>query len=154
MSTGIRETSNKLRWRNFPLFLIRPLIEVASFGEGKYDTFNFLKGQTILNCTDAIKRHLDKFEDPSIDDLDEESRVNHLAHVAWNALVAVYMLKTRPDLDDRYKPELKVISRLAMQEAMDKFVPPESLSEAIQNALDDPESKKKLLEIYTNERKD
>lgn len=100
---GIRKNDQKLRWRNFPLFLIRPLIEVAQFGESKYDTFNFLKGQTINNCLDAIKRHLDKFEDPSIPDEDEESKVTHLGHIAWNALVAAYMMKTRPELDDRWK---------------------------------------------------
>lgn len=106
-TTGIRETENKLRWRNFPMFLLRPVIEVGSFGEKKYETFNFLKGQTILNCLDSAKRHLDKFEDPSLPDEDEESNINHLAHCAWNCLVAIYMLKTRPELDDRYKGEKK-----------------------------------------------
>ena len=54
---------------------------------------------------DSMKRHLDKFEDPNISDIDDESKCHHLAHVAWNALVALYVLKTRPELDDRYKGE-------------------------------------------------
>lgn len=102
---GIRKTENKLRWRNFPRFLVRPLIQVAHFGESKYATFNFLKGQTVLNCLDSIDRHLDSFTDPTQPDEDIESKVTHLGHVAWNALVAAYMIKYRPELDDRWKGE-------------------------------------------------
>lgn len=102
---GNRFNSDKLRWRNFPLFLIRPLIDVGQQGETKYGTYNFLKGQSVRNCMDSMMRHYDAFEDPEQNDNDEESKISHLAHVAWNALVALYMIKTRPDLDDRYKGE-------------------------------------------------
>lgn len=105
MSLGNRFNENKLRWRNFPLFLMRPLIEVGQKGEEKYGTFNFLAGQKVSNCLDSLHRHLDAFIDPSQDDNDPESGASHLAHCAWNALVALYMIKTRPDLDDRYKGE-------------------------------------------------
>jgi hypothetical protein len=106
---GLRYNGNKLRWRNFPMFLMKPLIEVAQYGESKYDTFNFLKGQTMLDSMDSLKRHLEQFESPYDPDEDSESKVNHLAHVAWNALVALHMLKTRPDLDDRFKlPENEI----------------------------------------------
>jgi hypothetical protein len=98
-----RDDSQKLRWRNFPLFLIRPLAQVAQHGEGKYDMYNFLKGGSQNQYLDCIKRHLDSYEDPTQDDLDLESRANHLAHVAWNALVAIYMLENFPELDDRFK---------------------------------------------------
>lgn len=99
---GARFNEGKLRWRNFPLFLIKPLMEVAQFGESKYDTYNFLKGGSQNQYLDCIKRHLEQFESPFEPDNDPESGVNHLAHVAWNALVAAYMLKYRPELDDRY----------------------------------------------------
>jgi hypothetical protein len=107
---GLRFNESKLRWRNFPLFLIRPLIEVGMKGETKYGTYNFLKGQSVRNCMDSLLRHYDAFEDPMQDDNDEESKVSHLAHIAWNALVALYMIKTRPDLDDRYRGEENVQS--------------------------------------------
>ena len=102
---GKRYNKGKLRWRNVPMFLFRSIIEVGQFGETKYDTFNFLKGLPINDIMDSMKRHLDKFEDPNISDIDDESKCHHLAHVAWNALVALYVLKTRPELDDRYKGE-------------------------------------------------
>ena len=113
---GLRHNTSKLRWRNFPMFLMEPVIEVgakaektADNPEGKYPTFNFLNGLEMNDTLDSLKRHLMKFESPYHSDIDEESQCNHLAHIAWNALVALHMLKTRSDLDDRFKlPEPKV----------------------------------------------
>lgn len=105
MSLGERKNTGKLRWRNFPLFLIEPLIEVGAKGEEKYATWNFLKGMKVEDCLDSLKRHLMKFEDPAQSDNDEETALSHMAHCAWNCLIIVYMMKTRPDLDDRYKGE-------------------------------------------------
>jgi hypothetical protein len=85
------------------MYLYFYLIKVGQFGELKYDTYNYLKGLSISDTLDALKRHLMKYESPYESDIDEESMQNHLAHVAWNAIVALHMHKTRPDLDDRYK---------------------------------------------------
>lgn len=111
---GIRLNSGKPRWRNFPMFLMEPVIRVGSHAEkrfdnpnGKYETFNFLKGMYVNDCLDSLKRHLMKFESPYESDNDEETQESHLAHIAWNALVALHMLKTRPELDDRYKIDQK-----------------------------------------------
>jgi hypothetical protein len=100
---ALRYNEDKLKWHNFPLFLIRPMIMVAHYGASKYATWNFLKGAPITQYMDCMKRHLDAFEDPTQDDLDAESKINHLAHVAWNALVAVWVLENKPELDDRFK---------------------------------------------------
>lgn len=105
MKLADRKNEGKLRWRNFPMFLLRPLMQVSQYGETKYALFNYLKGGSQNQYLDCIKRHLDKYESPIDDDLDDESRVNHLAHVAWNALVAIYMLEHFPELDDRFKIE-------------------------------------------------
>ena len=105
-----RYNANKLRWRNFPLFLIRPLIEVAAAAEkhpnnprGKYETWNFLKGMPVSECLDSLKRHLDAYEDPTQPDTDPESGQSHLAHIAWNALAALYYQHLNEKWDDRYK---------------------------------------------------
>ena len=100
-----RYNDNKLRWRNFPMFMMSPLAQVAQYGEGKYSTYNYLRGGSQNQYLDSLKRHLDAYEDPAQDDLDPESRISHLAHVAWNALVAIYMLENFPELDDRFKIE-------------------------------------------------
>lgn len=109
---GERKNSNKLRWRNVPMFLFEDVIKVGQFGESKYSTFNYLKGMSINTSLDCLKRHLTQFESPYEADDDAESMQNHLAHVAWNAIVALHMLKTRPELDDRYKGEPEVLERL------------------------------------------
>lgn len=102
---GSRKNANKLRWRNFPLFLLKPLMEVGHAGEKKYATFNYLDGQYANNLLDSMKRHLEKLESPFESDIDEETGCHHGSCIAWNALVLVFMLKTRPDLDDRYSPK-------------------------------------------------
>jgi Domain of unknown function (DUF5664) len=117
--TGDRSNRGKARWRNFPLFLVEPLIHVGAAAEkhennpdGKYTTYNFLKGLKVDDCLDCAKRHLMKTESPDYNDLDDEfppeKQVYHLAQVAWNCLVALHNIKTRPDLDDRYKTQLRL----------------------------------------------
>lgn len=108
MSTGARFNKGKLRWRNIPMFMFEDIIRVGQYGEFKYDTFNFMKGLPMNDTLDSLKRHLTSFESPFELDTDHESEENHLAHVAWNAIVALHMYKTRPDLDDRYKLPKKV----------------------------------------------
>lgn len=100
---GKRFNKGKLRWRNVPMFLLKPLIEVGQYGEIKYDTFNYLTGLPINDTMDSMKRHMEKFESPYELDIDEESQCHHLAHVAWNALAALYVIQHKPHLDDRYK---------------------------------------------------
>ena len=108
---GIRYNQGKLRWRNFPLFLCRPLAEVGAVAEkhkgnpkGKYPTFNFLKGLYALDCMDSLTRHFDEFQDPKKPDIDPEDGQHVLAKIAWNALVCLYHIKNDPKkYDDRWK---------------------------------------------------
>lgn len=108
-----RKNSGKLRWRNFPLFLFEPVIEVGASAErhagnpeGKYDTWNFLKGMKVEAAMDSLKRHLMQAESPFHSEMDPESKCHHLAHVAWNALVALHNIKNHPEMDDRYRTQI------------------------------------------------
>lgn len=114
-SVGKRYNSGKLRYRNMPLWLIKPVVEVGHYGETKYDAFNFLKGLSVAGCMDSLYRHLEQVDDPNCPEHDEESKVHHLAHVAWNALVALHFIETRPDLDDRYRTQLALGSTQKLQ---------------------------------------
>lgn len=104
---GTRYNKGKLRWRNVPMWLFKPVVEVGQFGEEKYYTFNFLKCFPVNDTLDSLKRHLEQFENPYVSDLDSESLKNHMAHVAWNALVILHTLDKHPELDDRYSVENK-----------------------------------------------
>lgn len=101
MEQGYRYNEGKLRWRNFPMFLMRGLIQVGQMGESKYNTYNFMKGLPVSDTLDSAFRHLDAATDPTQPLEDGESGINHLYHAAWNLLVAAWMIKNRPDLDDR-----------------------------------------------------
>lgn len=111
---GSRLNKGKLRWRNMPMFILRPLVEVGHSAEkrpdnpkGKYETWNFLKGLYVQDNLDSAKRHQDAFEDPEQSDIDTETGVSHAVLAAWNLLLADYFRRTRPDLDDRYKVQIK-----------------------------------------------
>lgn len=150
MSEGTRYNQGKLRWRNFPLFLFEEVVAVGSKAEkhkdnpdGKYDTFNFLKGLKMNDTLDSLKRHLMKFESPYESDFDEESKLNHLAHVAWNALVALHFYKTRPDLDDRYKIEKSATEKAI--EWIDNLTP-----EQIDKMIDEVNADPVLEEVLTH----
>lgn len=94
----------RLRWRNFPLFLLEGLIIVASAGEKKHGMLDYLnKDYTVNDHLDALKRHLMRYESPYEADTDEDSGELHLYNVAWRALVAAYVAKNKPHLDDRWK---------------------------------------------------
>jgi hypothetical protein len=98
----------KLRARNFPMWLLKPLFKVASFGEKKHGSLSFLTAPiTVNDHLDALKRHLIALEDPSVPDLDDESLELHSSHIAWRALAITYLLANKKELDDRYKPEVK-----------------------------------------------
>jgi Domain of unknown function (DUF5664) len=108
LTKGIRYNKGKPRWRNFPMFLMEPLIKVGSANEkhegnpkGKYPTHNFLNGLKVSDTLDSLHRHLCDFSNPSKPDIDPEDNVHHLAKVAWNALVALYYIENKPEWDDR-----------------------------------------------------
>lgn len=102
-----RYNKDKRRWRNIPLYLLEPLIQVGEYGEKKYatednsGTLNYLKGLPVTDTLDSIKRHLAAFESPYESDLDKESGLNHILHVAWNCIALYETLIRKPDFDDR-----------------------------------------------------
>lgn len=104
MDEAKRDNKGKLEWHQFPMWLFEPVIEDAMIGGEKYDRWNYLKGAPITQYTDCIKRHLTAFESPYESDIDKEG-FHHLAAVAWNALVAIHVMKRKPEFDDRYKEE-------------------------------------------------
>lgn len=100
---ALRYNQGKLRWQNVPLFLFEDVIRVGQHGEQKYTTYNYMTGFPLTELLDSLKRHLNSFESPYEKDEDPESGINHLASVAWNAIVALNQMKHMKHLDNRYK---------------------------------------------------
>jgi hypothetical protein len=78
------------------------LARVLAHGAKKYDTWNWRKGLTQRQTCAAALRHIYAHLDG--EDLDE-SGLPHLAHAFCEIMFALRFHITRPDLDDRYKPQ-------------------------------------------------
>ena len=102
---GKRFDAGKLRFDLIPADWETTLAEVLTRGSLKYSERNWEKGMSWSRCYAAVRRHLNAFWRG--EDLDKESGLNHLAHVAWGALAILHYYKTHPELDDRVKEDVK-----------------------------------------------
>jgi len=84
VSGGRKYDTDKLRYDLIPVEAERSLAEVYTYGAGKYDDRNWEKGIAFNRIYAAIRRHLALFW--SGEDLDEESGLPHLSHVAWGCM--------------------------------------------------------------------
>lgn len=75
------------------------LARVAGMGGKKYGRFNYMNGYPWSSNIDAMHRHLMQFE--SGIDVDEESELDHMAHIAWHALALVSFRLRQIGTDDR-----------------------------------------------------
>lgn len=83
---------HKLRWDLLPLEEIEDIVKLYTVGSVKYGDNNW---QNLDNgyqrYKGALLRHLIEYEKGNR--TDEESKVNHLAAVAWNAIAMLYLDK-------------------------------------------------------------
>jgi len=85
-----------------PWGALREVAKVQAYGHKKYgDFFNYKKGMEVGRNVSCSMRHLADFMDGN--DLDNESRISHLAHAACRALFALQNLLDKTAVDDRYK---------------------------------------------------
>lgn len=97
---AMRFNTGKARWDLLPGDALSELVAVYTMGAEKYAARNWEKGLKWTNCFASMMRHSWKWM--MGEDLDEESGLHHMAHVAWNALAIVAFFKRRrTDLDDR-----------------------------------------------------
>lgn len=90
---SLKDTKGKLRWSLLPMAEVEEVMKVIDFGANKYEP-NSWKKNTINECYDALYRHLvnwdKKFSSAQLP-LDEESRLDHMAHIAANAIFILYL---------------------------------------------------------------
>ena len=96
---GDRFNEGKPRWSLVPQSALIPMVRVLEFGAKKYGDYNWVKGLSIRETCESLKRHLDAFMEGEDDD--PESKLSHIGHIQCNALFLSWMYENRPDLDDR-----------------------------------------------------
>ena len=101
MSEGIKFDKGKPRLAEMLVDFKLPLSEVCrvwEFGANKYNKSNWKHVDNAIDrYTNAMLRHLVAEDIPDAEDerhtmVDEESRLLHAAHVAWNALARLYFI--------------------------------------------------------------
>jgi len=96
---GLRFNNEKPKWSLVPQSSLLPMVRVLEFGANKYDSHNWMKGLSITEICESLKRHLDSFMEG--ENIDKESKLSHVGHIQCNALFLSWMIENRPDLDDR-----------------------------------------------------
>ena len=96
---GDRFNEGKPRWSLVPQSALIPMVRVLEFGAKKYGDYNWVKGLSIRETCESLKRHLDAFMEGEDDD--PESKLSHIGHIQCNALFLSWIMENRKDLDDR-----------------------------------------------------
>ena len=84
-------------------YAMEELAKVLTFGAKKYAPDNWRKGITYARLVAAALRHIFAFMLGQ--DKDPETELPHPAHAMCCMMFLVWMMKERPNLDDRYKKE-------------------------------------------------
>jgi len=102
---GVKESKGKPM-----LYLVPPQMEEGAarafaFGLKKYAANNWRKGISHSELVSAIKRHINAWNEG--EDNADDSGLSHLDHAAADLAMLMNMQTSHPELDDRYKPEVK-----------------------------------------------
>lgn len=95
---------NKLRWHLLPVRAQQAILEVLEHGARKYGDYNWLEHAdevNFLRYSNALERHLAKWKLGQ--DIDEESKLAEIAHVATNAVMLLEYHCRGVGIDDRVK---------------------------------------------------
>jgi len=82
----------------------KALLEVAkvfTYGEHKYDAYNYSKGEYVTTYIDAAMRHINTFL--CNEDIDKETKTNHLANAAADILMTLDNILNGTSIDNRNK---------------------------------------------------
>ena len=100
---GVKHDSGKPDMSLLPAPALTQIAEVLTFGANKYDKHNWRKGMEWSRISAAAMRHLVAWNEG--EDLDPESRLNHLAHAACCLTFLLTYVHDKTGIDDRYKNE-------------------------------------------------
>jgi hypothetical protein len=99
---GSRYNSGKPRFDLLDPIAQHGLVAVLGFGATKYADHNWRKGLPYMEIIASMQRHIMAIA--AGQDFDDETGLMHADHIQCNAMFLSNMMKTRPDMDDRWKP--------------------------------------------------
>lgn len=99
-SPGLKYDKNKPSMELIDPEFLEEMAKVLDFGKSKYSAHNWRGGIQWSRTLGAVLRHTLAYLKG--EDLDQETGINHMAHVAVNAMFLVWFAKHRKDFDDRY----------------------------------------------------
>ena len=97
---GVKHDAQKAPIDLIPYDALVEIAKVLQAGEIKYGTANWANGIEIRRLISAAMRHIGQFNNG--EDLDEETQTLHIANAATNLIFAIWMMKNRPDMDNRW----------------------------------------------------
>lgn len=105
LSVGVKLDTGKPRTDLLPPDALLGTAAVFEYGSRKYSANNWRKGIALSRLTGALLRHIFAFM--AGQDNDPESGLPHLDHALCSLMMLRDTWKNRPDMDDRWKPEVK-----------------------------------------------
>lgn len=99
--SGVKFDGEKNRLELVDALAVEGIGKVLTFGAKKYDANNWRGGIVYTRIIGALKRHLSAIEQG--EDVDAESGLPHIDHLGCEWMFLSNFMKTRPDLDDRWK---------------------------------------------------
>jgi len=105
-----RSTLQKVRFDLLPVAPIVEVIKVLTFGAYHYGNHNWQAGFSWSRCIGAASRHFYKW--CLGEELDDESRLHHLAHVIANCLFLLHYVMSSTGTDDRQKASPAFVTEL------------------------------------------
>lgn len=97
---GVKFDSEKPDLSLLPKDALIEITRVLEFGARRYGRDNFKLGIEINRLIAAAMRHILSFNEGET--LDPDSGLNHAAHAATNLMFVLWMLKNKPEMDNRY----------------------------------------------------
>lgn len=101
MSEGKKNDQAKPDLSLIPKDALFEMAKAFTYGAKKYGRHNFREGIDISRCLAASMRHTVQFLDG--EDIDEETQCIHLGNAMAGLAMAIWMLKNKPEHDDRWK---------------------------------------------------
>ena len=109
MAKALKFDEGKLEYSLLIDEFIDEMARVRMFGSKKYEPWDWMHGLEYSRYHDAIKRHRKAFN--AGEDLDSESGLHHLAHLAISAMFLYSFQMTDIGIDDRHGTKAKELLR-------------------------------------------